>query len=170
MKYFSNKVKLLITVFIILTGFANAQTMKTDLTQGRYLENTFKNNFVGNWVGRNDELQMNVTISKEKRHFKRGNVDVYLDYLVIKINKFIHQDDDLHSSFKSEIALVSTNNQNLFSGTYKDPVSNNNVNLSLKTVSKNKLILSSSLPEMDPNNKWGEFILPKSIELLKQTK
>jgi hypothetical protein len=153
----------------MLAGSAYAQTKTTDITQGRYLENTSKDKFVGDWSGSANGSQLKIKISKEKRQFKRGNVNVYLDFLIVKVKKFDLNGNDVHESFKKDISLISTTNDIYFSGVYNDPITKNNINLVLRVISYNKLLLFSSLPDIDPyNHPEKGFVLPKQIELIKQ--
>jgi hypothetical protein len=161
--------KFLTVLLTFFCGYAHAQLTSADISQGRYLENTLKDKFVGTWAGSANGSQLKITVNKKKRYFKRGNADMYLDFLIVKVNRFDLNGNDIRRSFKKNMELVSIGVSNTFIGINKDPISNNNVRITLEYIADGKLKLYTALPEIDPYNYPEKgFVLRKEIELIKQ--
>lgn len=136
-----------ITVLILAClfyGCANAQVKTLDLKHGKYLENAFKKDFIGNWRSTHNDFK--IGIIKEKKHIKRNTMDVYVDVLNIRITSFINKGTQLADKFTSNLALLSLGSDD-FNGIYRDTITSNNVQINLKRVDNNKLLFTVKLPE-----------------------
>ncbi|MFA6247342.1 MAG: hypothetical protein WC615_10405 [Mucilaginibacter sp.] len=158
---------LLIILSVLFYGCANAQIKTLDLNHGKYLENSFKDDFVGKWKASNNDFKIIIT-KEEKKHIKRGTMDVYVDFLNIKITNFINNGVQIADKFTSPISLVSVGNNDSFTGTYRDTISGNNVKINLKRVNNNELLFITNLPEIDFTNHMEKgTVFPRKLSLVK---
>lgn len=157
---------LLIIFSILFCGCANAQLKTLELNHGKYLENSVKSDFVGNWKSKDNNFRINITT--EKRHIKRNTIDVYVDLLIIKITHFVSNGKQIANSFKSDLSLLSIGNNN-FNGTYRDPLSGNNIKINLKYINNNELLFTTKIPEIDfTNHPEKGTVFPLKLNLIKE--
>ncbi|MBD1387000.1 hypothetical protein IDJ75_17065 [Mucilaginibacter rigui] len=157
---------LLIILSIIFCGCANAQIKTLDLNHGKYLENSFKDDFLGKWKANKNDFK--VSISKEKKHIKRGTMDVYIDFLNIRITHFLSNGVQVANRFTSEMSLISVGNSDSFTGTFRDTISGNNIKINLKRINSNELLFTASLPEIDfTNHPENGTIFPRKVNLVR---
>ncbi|MET3978148.1 hypothetical protein ABIB62_000715 [Mucilaginibacter sp. UYP25] len=156
----------LIVLSVLFCNCANAQLKNLELTQGKYLENPIKNDFSGNWKSAGSDFKL--SIANEKKQIKRGTIDIYVDFLNVKVTHFIKGGSQIANRFTLDMSLISVGNNNEFSGTYRDEVSGNNVKINLKRISSNELLFTSSLPEIDFTNHTEKgSVFPKLVTLFK---
>jgi hypothetical protein len=133
------------------------------------LRNSSTSELMGLWNGHTTNADIQYDISSEKRHIQRGNLNVYVDFLVIKTKKFIYNGKEISNKFNTNIELLALDNGKTFTGTYKDPISENNVKIVVTLLNSKELLFSSTLPEIDFSNKPANgTIFSKEIKFLRE--
>lgn len=161
--------KYLKILLILFCSTACAQSKKLDLNSGKYLKNDHTNQLIGEWGGHASNIDVLFNISSEKRHIVRGALNFYADFLIIKTQKFNYKNKNITNKVSTNIELLAIDNNSIFSGTYKDPITGNNVKIVITVINNKELVLSSALPEIDFNNKpENGTVFPKEIKLTKE--
>jgi len=138
---------LLIIVVILLTnsyGLAQQEDVKIkNLKSGKYVVAENVSSLAGVWKSSDDKIEIN--IKANRKHIKTGQNDglnFYTDVLVVSFHKVIGRGQNFSKIFeKISIELIGIEG-NSFYGSYRDPVTKNDVSVTLNPKNQNIELLS----------------------------
>jgi len=148
-----------------------AKQIETELGKmksGNYFRNPNQAALVGVW--HSDDQHYTFSVKLEKKHVQKGGengLDFYTDMLLLTFKRATINGSDHYEKFASPIELIGLDGLN-FNGFYLDPITKNNVSVSLNFKNGKAQLLSKILPPNSVESRKDGISFPYRLVFKKE--
>lgn len=152
----------LIICLLAASGCAVAQNGKpSDFTTGKYHEIPNKNKFKNkHWVASGDKSQLSFDMDVVKKDIKLGEVNYSTDVFQLKVKKLVFDGENVAPKIKEDILIFYVHNNKKYTGTFKDPVTNNYLAITIEYTGERTLTFTARVTTNPENNRAKGMIFP----------